>query len=345
MSFSMPAPGVSVIIPTYNRAALVARAVDSVLAATREGDEVIVVDDGSTDGTHERLQAYGSRIRYVRSEHIGVSAVRNLGVRESRQPLVAFLDSDDEWMPDKLELQRTVMERRADVVLCCTDFGHRSRTGQEFHRHSVVWHQDARSWNEILAPGVPFSQFGPLPPGRPDFAVHIGDLYRTQMFGDYVGTSTAVVRRSVAGSGFHFPEDLRRYDDWACFGRVCATGPVAYLDCETQWNCDHPSPRITRADPESYCRYERLTILQRVWGSDPAFLARHGDSYRRVVRKHRQALAKELLAEGRPREARRELRLLDSASPVDWTLACLPGPLTRLLVSGRRALRRRRRAA
>jgi glycosyltransferase involved in cell wall biosynthesis len=341
----MTTSGVSVIIPTYNRAALVGRAVDSALAATREGDEVIVVDDGSADETQARLEAYGDRIRYVRSHHVGVAAVRNLAVRESRLPLVALLDSDDEWMPDKLQVQRTVMEQRPDVVLCFTDFGHRARTGQEFHRHSLVWHRDARSWDEILAPGAPYSQFGPLPPGRPDFSVHIGDLYLNQMLADYVCTSTVVVRRGLAGDALFFYEDLRRFDDWACFGRLCGIGPVAYLDCETQWNCDHASPRVNRADDESYCEGERLTILQRVWGSDRDFLARHGDSYRNVVARHRRARAKAFLAEGRTREARSELRVLDSASPADWTLACLPGPLTRLLVSGRRALRRRRRAA
>jgi hypothetical protein len=120
---------------------------------------------------------------------------------------------------------------------------------------------------------------------------------------------------------------------------------VAYLDCETQWNCDHPSPRITRAFNESYRERTRLTILQRVWGSDAAFLARHGDRYQRVVDRHRLALSKELLAEGRTREARSELRLLDATSPATWTLARLPGPLTRLLVCGRRALGKRRRAA
>jgi glycosyltransferase involved in cell wall biosynthesis len=91
---------VSVVIPTYNRASIVPRAIESALAAVRSGDEVIVVHDGSTDDTARRLQEYGSHIRYLPSGHGGVAAARNLGVREARAPLVAFLDSDDKWMPD-----------------------------------------------------------------------------------------------------------------------------------------------------------------------------------------------------------------------------------------------------
>jgi glycosyltransferase involved in cell wall biosynthesis len=105
----MSAPDVSVIIPTRNRAPLVRRAVQSALAAARRGDEIIVVDDGSTDETARSLDAYVDRIRYVRSAQVGPGAARNLGIREARSDLVAFLDSDDEWMPDKLALQRALM--------------------------------------------------------------------------------------------------------------------------------------------------------------------------------------------------------------------------------------------
>jgi glycosyltransferase involved in cell wall biosynthesis len=122
---------------------------------------VIVVDDGSTDDTADRLRRFGDRIRYVPSPHVGVANVRNLGVREARRPLIAFLDSDDVWMPDKLQLQRTVMDRRPDVVLCGTDFGHRTRDGVETRRYLSRWHRDPRGWHDILGPGLPFSSSGP----------------------------------------------------------------------------------------------------------------------------------------------------------------------------------------
>jgi hypothetical protein len=91
---------VSAIIPTFNRRDYVSRAIDSVLSQTAPVDEVIVVDDGSTDGTADAIQArYGDRVRLIRQENMGVSGARWRGTKEARGEWVAFLDSDDEWVP------------------------------------------------------------------------------------------------------------------------------------------------------------------------------------------------------------------------------------------------------
>ncbi len=103
MDRSRVAPGVSAVVPTYNRATLVERAVRSVLAQTCPPDEIIVVDDGSTDDTRERVTALGESIRFVQTPHVGAAGARNAGVREARGAWVAFLDSDDEWTTDHLE--------------------------------------------------------------------------------------------------------------------------------------------------------------------------------------------------------------------------------------------------
>lgn len=112
---------VSVIVPTYNRAALVERALRSVLAQTRQVEEIIVVDDGSTDDTEQRLkQLFGSRIHYVWQPNAGVSAARNRGLRMATGPFIALLDSDDEWLPEKTDLQVQWLQARPDfgMVLC-----------------------------------------------------------------------------------------------------------------------------------------------------------------------------------------------------------------------------------
>ncbi len=103
-------PVVSVVIPTFNRGFCIGAAVDSVLRQTRPPDEIIVVDDGSTDDTPERLAAYGDRIRYVQHVNSGVSAARNGGILVARSNWIAFLDSDDEWLPSKLETQLTALQ-------------------------------------------------------------------------------------------------------------------------------------------------------------------------------------------------------------------------------------------
>lgn len=113
---------VSTIIPTYNRREDVAIAVSSALAQTHSAQEIIVVDDGSTDGTSEMLwQAYGERLRVLRTERIGVSGARNHGMAQARGTYIALLDSDDEWAPDKLERQVLFLEQRGDFEMVLTD--------------------------------------------------------------------------------------------------------------------------------------------------------------------------------------------------------------------------------
>ncbi len=99
-------PFFSVIIPTYNRSGPVCGAVRSVLAQTFPDYELILVDDGSTDDTPLRAGGFGSPVRYVRQQHRGVSAARNLGISLAKGEYIAFLDSDDLWLPGKLSAQR-----------------------------------------------------------------------------------------------------------------------------------------------------------------------------------------------------------------------------------------------
>ena len=112
----MPRPLVSIIIPTRNREALVATAIDSVLNQTQQDFELIVVDDGSTDATQEVLRAYGNRIACLRIDHAGPSAARNRGIAAAQADLIAFLDSDDLWLPRKLERQLAHYSSNADVA-------------------------------------------------------------------------------------------------------------------------------------------------------------------------------------------------------------------------------------
>jgi glycosyltransferase involved in cell wall biosynthesis len=112
---------VSVVIPTYNRGHSVCEAVASALAQTVSPFEVIVADDGSTDDTRDRLRPYSTRIVYRYQENQGVSAARNLGIKEARGEFIAFLDSDDVWHPRKLELQLRVFKERPELGLLGTE--------------------------------------------------------------------------------------------------------------------------------------------------------------------------------------------------------------------------------
>lgn len=112
-------PRVSIIIPTYNRAHMIVECLDSVLNQTYRHFEVIVVDDGSTDNTEAVLKPYFDRIKYIKQENHGNAAARNTGIREAKGEIIAFNDSDDLWLPDKLEKQVRYLDEHPDVDMVC----------------------------------------------------------------------------------------------------------------------------------------------------------------------------------------------------------------------------------
>jgi len=112
-------PGISVVIPVYNAAKYLADAIGSVLQQTHPADEVIVVDDGSTDQTPEIAAAFADRVRYIRQPNSGVMTARNRGIQEAIHPWIAFLDADDAWFPCKLELQLQHLSQETTAALIC----------------------------------------------------------------------------------------------------------------------------------------------------------------------------------------------------------------------------------
>lgn len=124
---------ISVVIPTHNRSKCIARAVDSVFAQTYGNYEIIIVDDGSMDDTRDVLQEkYGDRIRYMYQPNKGPAAARNRGIQEARYELIAFLDSDDSWLPRKLERQVPLMSDRS-IVLSYTNWIDNRRNERKDH--------------------------------------------------------------------------------------------------------------------------------------------------------------------------------------------------------------------
>jgi glycosyltransferase involved in cell wall biosynthesis len=128
----MTEPLVSVIIPTYNRAQFVAEAVQSVLSQTYRKIEIIVVDDGSTDNTREVLNQYSGRIDYIYQNRSERSKARNEGFRRSRGDHISFLDSDDLWLPTKIEEQVQILNDKLDVGVVYTDVQFIDRNGDPY---------------------------------------------------------------------------------------------------------------------------------------------------------------------------------------------------------------------
>ena len=190
-------PEISVIISTYNRAAMVTEAVESVLAQEMTDFELIVVDDGSTDETEERLSGFGSRLKYYQQENAGVSAARNRGLALSTAPLVAFLDSDDLWLPSKLPLQYNFMTEHLEVHICQTE---------------EVWWRNGRQVNPKRHHRKP-----------------AGDIFRRSLNLCLVSPSAVMIRRKLFGEVGYFDEDLPAAEDYDLWLRVSVDHEIPLL--------------------------------------------------------------------------------------------------------------------
>ncbi len=267
---------VSAVIPTYERAHLLPRAIESALAALGPEDELIVVDDGSADDTAAVVAPFADRVRFLAEPHAGAGPTRNAGIAAGRGDLIALLDSDDEWFTDKVELQRRYLEANPDVLYAFSDFGVRREDGSETRRYLRNWLGRPQSIPDYLGGTVmPYSASAPLPPGRADFGVSTGSFYLPEMQGNVIATFTLMARRG----SLLFPSDQATGEDWHAYGRLAGLGTGAYLDTETAWQHGHAGERLTGL-PGHAMGAAWLSALDRVWGSDPEFVAAHAAEYK-----------------------------------------------------------------
>ncbi|HEX8108831.1 MAG TPA: glycosyltransferase family 2 protein [Kofleriaceae bacterium] len=309
------AASVSVIVPTFNRARWLGNAIRSALQQLQAGDELIVIDDGSTDDTREVVAAFGERVTYVRGEHRGAGPARNLGLARARGDLVAFLDDDDEWLPGKLARQRAFLDAHPDVLFCFSDFQVVTGDGEVQHRFLRHWRHDARSFRDM---------FGP-PERIAGCDVYVGDLYVWQLTGLYVLANTLVVRRAAAGDALHFAEDLQTYEDVECFIRLSRQGKAAYFDLETAQQTDRAAGRLSQLSLITKLRCH-LAILERQYGRDAEFLATHRLVYERTIRQMQAQLLRLQILRGDLAGARHTLAALPHAPLHLWLVLHLPDP-------------------
>lgn len=318
---------VSIIIPSYNRAALLRRAINSVLREATPSDEILVIDDGSSDETPAVVTRYGS-VRYIRQAHAGAGAARNRGIAESRNPLVAFLDSDDEWLPGKLTLQRRLMDACPELDFCFSDFRVLDQAGKLHPHYLQQWHQDPRPWEHILGKGRLYASIAVLPHGLADFFVHSGDLYCDLLERPYIATFTLLYRKRSDAETPAFAEDLPLYEDWEFFARLARGRTGAYLDCETAIQHGHTGARLTQAPMLAQIE-TRLRLIRRLWGNDSEFLRSHPGRFETLVIKldalRQFHLAKELLRTGQMREARLAFRTMAHYPALYRFLLFVPG--------------------
>jgi glycosyltransferase involved in cell wall biosynthesis len=226
---------VSVIIPTYNRADLCKRAVESVLFQTYPQLEIIVVDDGSIDNTKGVLEGMDSRVHYLYQKNQGVSAARNYGLDRANGDFIALLDSDDEWLPWKLECQLEVLKKFPDAGMVWTDMSavnHQGETLFDFYltkMYGGYTHFD-REKNFQVQDKLGCVWEG-CPPQMKDRKCYAGNIFDWMFLGNLVHTSTVLLRRDRLNRVGRFNLDLKKSgEDYDFHLRTSLIGDVAYID-------------------------------------------------------------------------------------------------------------------
>jgi glycosyltransferase involved in cell wall biosynthesis len=234
----MKPPVVSVLIPTYNRAYCLARTVESVLGQTLADVEVVIIDDGSSDGTEalvEERWGHEPRVVYHRQKNAGVSAARNTGLMLARGEFIGFLDSDDEYLPEKLELQVSCLRKHPELGMTWTDMAAVGPDGAIQHEAFLRTYYTAyrHFTNETLfARRERLADVTPHLSGRVgDACLRMGDLFSPMIMGNLVHTSTVVFRRELLARTVGFRLDLRcSGEDYDFHLRTCREAPVGLVD-------------------------------------------------------------------------------------------------------------------
>ncbi len=225
---------VSVVIPTHNRKNLLRRALFSVFSQSLQPDEIIVIDDGSTDGTEAMVVAEFPAVEFVRQGHSGVSSARNLGIKLSQSEWVAFLDSDDEWMPDKLSWQAKMLVLNSESNICHCD---------------EVWLRNGIRVN----PKAKHRKRG-------------GSIYQYCLPLCAISPSAVVIHRSIFERVGGFDETLPVCEDYEMWLRICAGHLVEYVDRPLVIKHGGHDDQLSRAYPAM--DFYRIAALRKVLNTD-----------------------------------------------------------------------------
>jgi glycosyltransferase involved in cell wall biosynthesis len=194
----MPPPLISIIIPTYNRASFLLEAVDSVFKQTCSEFELIVIDDGSTDGTAQAIKKHQDHLIYRNQTNQGVSAARNQGLREARGKWVAFLDSDDLWLPKKLESQLHFFSQKPEAAICQTE---------------EIWIRNGRRVNP-----------------QKKHQKYSGDIFAPSLKLCLVSPSAVMIQRDLFDRVGYFDEALPACEDYDLWLRISSQFPIYLIE-------------------------------------------------------------------------------------------------------------------
>lgn len=226
-------PTVSVIIPTYNRAKFISDAIQSVITQTYRNIEIIVVDDGSTDGTKDVLSPFMDKIRYYHTENMGPAHARNVGMKAASGKYIAFLDSDDLYLPGKLELQVAFMEAHPEVGMVATEVS--SMVGntitEDYHLRSYhcIYDSKGLSYEDIYTVRGQFhceTLVRPVP-------YYIGNIFCHVLQGPVLISTTVFFPREILQSVGYQNEAYPNGQEYEFIVRICKHYQTAFLNIPT----------------------------------------------------------------------------------------------------------------
>lgn len=262
-------PLVSIVIPAYNSAGTVATTIESCLAQTWPNLEVVVVNDGSTDGTRGELARFEPRIRVVDQKNAGLAAARNAGVAAARGEFIALIDADDLMLPERIAIQAAVFAADPRCVLVSTDFTAFSGVRGEVECSHIASYYQA--WNR--QGGAPSIYPEPLALGAGSPAVRCGEVLENLVWGNFVHPPTTMIRASALAAAGPFDVGLRYSCDYDAFCRIAAQGRFAYVETPLLRYRISPT-QMSSTVRRGHLPLETIRVLERIAATHPALYGR-----------------------------------------------------------------------
>lgn len=254
-------PLVSVIIPTYNRARFLPNAIDSVLNQTYPSIEILVIDDGSTDNTSEALKPYNDKIRYLSAEHRGTAHARNLGMQQASGKYIAFLDSDDIYLPFKIALQVEFIESHPKIGMVCSDFSGKYADGRidESHlrNYHTIWDRNCWQFDDV------FENRGVFESQTIDKSIEFftGNVFRYVILDSLIPTNTILIPRAILPQVGYQNEAYITGQEYEFSVRICKYFDIAYLNIPTYVLLHHPGQSTAFLEANASERKKKLLKL------------------------------------------------------------------------------------
>jgi glycosyltransferase involved in cell wall biosynthesis len=239
---------ISAVIPAYNNAQFLKEAIDSILKQTHPIDEIIIVDDGSTDQTQQIADSFGDQITYIKQQNQGPSAARNNGILAAKGSWIAFLDADDQWTPHKIERQLSALKSEPALKLIAADMAEVNQAGDLWFKSVLAKHNQLEQFRALNGK--------PLPNALASLATK-----------NFIPTGTVFVERAVLIEAECFNPQIRFGEDLELWAKIACNHPITCLPEVMMLRRQHSNNATQNSEA---MLKDLVKVMQSVkkWGSD-----------------------------------------------------------------------------